>query len=156
MFALLLYKGHGKEKTLDSSYRTISTCPLVAKGLDMYIRELYIERWNSQQADTQYQGECSSHELASLLITETIQHSKLVTKQPIYLLFLDAKSAFDTVVIPYLIRKLYLSGMEGNSVLYMDNRLSNRATFCEFDSDVAGPIFDEQGLEQGGVASSDC
>ena len=156
VFALLLYKGHGKEKTLDSSYRTISTCPLVAKGLDMFIRDLFIDKWNNQQADTQYQGECSSHELASLLITETIQHSRLVTKLPIYLLFLDAKSAFDTVVIPYLIRKLHISGMDGNSVLYMDNRLSNRATFCEFDRAVAGPILDEQGLEQGGVSSSDC
>ena len=27
----------------------------------------------------------------------------------------------------------------GNTLLYMDNRLSNRATFCEFDSDVADP-----------------
>ena len=155
VFALLLYKGHKKERTLNSSYRTISTCPVLAKGLDMYVRELFIDKWNSQQADTQYQGEGSSHELASLLITETIQYSKFITKQPIFLLFLDAESAFDSVVIPYLVRNLYASGMEGHSVLFMENRLANRATFCEFDKVIAGPIYDEQGLEQGGVASSD-
>ena len=128
VFALLLHKGHSKERTLDSSYRTISTCPLVAKGLDIYVRDLFLDKWNFQQAGTQYQGEGSSHELASLLITEAVQHSRFKLRQPIYLLFLDARSAFDTVIIPYLVRKLYSSGMDGHSVLYMENRLSNRAT----------------------------
>ena len=63
MYALFLHKGHNKEKTLDSSYRTISTCPLIAKGLDIYVRELSLSRWNAVQAPTQYQGEGSSHEL---------------------------------------------------------------------------------------------
>ena len=156
VYALLLYKGHSKDKSLDSSYRTISTCPLLAKGLDMYIRDLEIEKWNQVQAETQYQGEGSSHELASLLITEAVQHSKFVTKKPIFLLFLDAKSAFDRVFIPYLVRNLYLTGMNSHSVLYMEKRLSNRITFCEFDKVVVGPVYDEQGLEQGGVPSSDC
>ena len=155
VLALLLYKSHGKEKTLDSSYRTISTCPLLAKSLDLYVRELFIDKWNCQQAKTQYQGEGSSHELASVLLTETIQHSKFTLKQPIYLLFLDAQSAFDTVVIPYLVRKLYSAGMTGNSTLYIENRLARRATYIAFDNSVAGPINDEHGLEQGGVSSSD-
>ena len=50
VYALLLYKGHSKERTLDSSYRTISTCVLVAKGLDILVREHSIDKWNSQQA----------------------------------------------------------------------------------------------------------
>ena len=86
MYALLLYKGHSKERTLDSSYRTISTCPLVAKGLDILVRDLCIEKWNIQQAATQYQGQGSTHELASLLITELIQHSKFASRKPIFLL----------------------------------------------------------------------
>ena len=57
VLAIFLYKGHKKDKTLDSSYRTISTCPLLAKGLDLHIRDLSIERWNDVQAATQYQGE---------------------------------------------------------------------------------------------------
>ena len=155
VLALLLHKSYGKEKTLDSSYCTVSTCPLLAKCLDLYVRELFIKKWNCWQAETQYQGEGSSHELASLLLTETIQHSKYNLKQPIYLLFLDAKSAFDTVVIPYLVRKLYAAGMTGNSMLFVENRLANRATFISFDINIAGPINDEHGLEQGGVSSSD-
>ena len=54
VLALFLYKSHGKDKTLDSSYRTISTCPLLAKSLDLYVKELFSEKWMTQQADTQY------------------------------------------------------------------------------------------------------
>ena len=43
VYALMLYKGHKKDRTLDSSYRTISTCPLLAKGLDIYVRDLSID-----------------------------------------------------------------------------------------------------------------
>ena len=102
------------------------------------------------QADTQYQGEGSSHELASLMVTEAIQYSMFTSTRPIFLLFLDAKSAFDTVYIPYMVRSLYLSGMEGQSITYMENRLSSRITFCEFDKVLVGPIYDEQGHELGG------
>ena len=64
---LILYKGHKKEKT-------ISTCPFLAKSLDLYLRDLHLEKWNKCQASTQYQGSGSSHELASLLVAEVIQH----------------------------------------------------------------------------------
>ena len=72
VYACVLFKGHGKEKTLDRSYRTISTCPIVAKALDLYIRDLNIINWNQVQAETQFQGEGSSHELAAVLLTESI------------------------------------------------------------------------------------
>ena len=117
ILALLLYKGHGKEKTLDTSYRTISTCPLLAKSLDIYIRDLCIGDWNNKQAITQYQGESSSHELASILVTEAVQLSKYSKCLPTFLLFLDVRSAFDTVVIPYLIRNLYLARTNGDSLI---------------------------------------
>ena len=155
VLALLLYKGHSKDRTLDASYRTISTCPLLAKSLDIYVRDLFISDWNSSQADTQYQGERSSHDLASLMITETVLYAKYKSSLPTFLLFLDARSAFDTVVTPYLVRKLFFTGMHGNSLLYTDSRLSNRTTYCQFDKSTVGPIVDDHGVEQGGVSSSD-
>ena len=153
--ALLLHKGHGKSVTSDRSYRTISTCPVIAKALDIHIHDLFIDNWNEVQADTQYQGEGTSHELASLLVTETIQHSLYNLKEPLFMLLLDARSAFDTVVTKFLVRNLYLTGMTGSSLLYMDNRLSNRVTYCSWDQELMGPIRDEHGLEQGGCNSSD-
>ena len=36
----ILFKGHNKDKSSESLYRTISVCPLLVKALDLYIREL--------------------------------------------------------------------------------------------------------------------
>ena len=96
-----------------------------------------------------------SHELASLLLTETVQFSLNVSKQPVYALFLDAKSAFDRVVPQRLIRNLFLAGTNDQRLLHIDQRLKSRRTYCEFDKQMMGPIIDTRGLEQGGVFSSD-
>ena len=92
---IILYKGHLKDKNSDRSYRTISTCPFIAKSLDLYICDLYQDLWDDCTATTQYQATGSSHELASLLVTEVIQYSLNVLDQPVYLLVLDAESAYD-------------------------------------------------------------
>ena len=155
IFACVLLKSQGKDRTSERSYRTISTCPLVAKALDFYIRELCLVDWNYHQSDTQYQGERSSHDLASLLLTEVIQHSLHTKKKPVFALFLDAKSAFDRVLKEVLVRKLFLAGTDGHDLLYLDQRLGNRQTYCEFDKKLMGPIYDTKGLEQGGLSSSD-
>ena len=38
--AVVLRKGHGKDKNLSSSYRLISSCPFIAKAVDIYIGDL--------------------------------------------------------------------------------------------------------------------
>ena len=153
--AVILFKGHKKDKTLASSYRTISACPLVAKGLDIYLRDLNIDLWNSDQAPTQYLGEGSSHELAALLLTEVSKFSLHVLQQPLFILYLDAKSAFDKVLRQLLIRNLYFCGTTGKELLHINNRLENRKTMAEWDKVLMGPIADQQGVEQGGVNSGD-
>ena len=154
--ACVLFKGHNKDKTSDRSYRTISSCPVVAKALDLYIRDLHIDNWNLNQAETQFQGEGSCHELAAVLLTETIQHSLFSLKLPIFILYLDAQSSFDVVLRELLIKNLYFScNTNGHSLHYINNRLGNRRTFIEWEGCMMGPIHDEAGMEQGGVPSSD-
>ena len=95
VLGLILYKGHKKDKNSHRSYRTISTCPFIAKAIDLYLRDLYQGQWDACTAPTQYQTSGSSHELASLLVTEVIQYSLNIADIPVYLLILDAESAFD-------------------------------------------------------------
>ena len=155
IYACVLLKGTGKDKENSRSYRTISTCPLLAKALDCYIRELSLNGWQRKQARTQYQGPGMSHELASLLLSETLQYSVNIAKKPVYALFLDAKSAFDRTTKEILIRNLFFAGTDDQRLLYLNNRLGNRNTYCEFDKIMMGPIHDTRGLEQGGISSSD-
>jgi hypothetical protein len=82
------------------------------------------------------------------------QHSLHHLRQPLFVLYLDARSAFDVVLKELLIKNLYFSGTTGDTLLYLNNRLGNRQTILDWNSQLMGPIFDEQGLEQGGVSSS--
>ena len=113
VWAMVLHKGHGKPKDHDRSYRTISTCPLLAKALDKYVGSLFESGWAAAQARTQFQGTGSSHELAAVLLTESIQHSLYVAKRPLFVLLNDAKSAFDKVLPENIIRNDYIAGSHG-------------------------------------------
>ena len=152
--AIVLHKAHGKPKSLSSSYRTISSCPFIAKALDIYLGELSQEDWSVAQAPTQFQGRGMSHKLASLLLTTAIQDS-LNSSQPLFVLLLDAKSAFDLVLRQVLVRRLYLDTASDQRIRFWDLRLSNRTTFCQWEEQTMGPIHDELGLEQGGPNSSE-
>ena len=154
-YANILHKGHGKDKSKDNSHRTISTCPLIAKSLDLYVREDCIDAWDSHQAETQFQGSGTSHEHKALLLTEVIQHALNIEKKPIFALFLDAKSAFDKALHQILCRRLYIDGTPGHNLSYLIQRLQSRITFCEWDKQLMEPIDDKLGVEQGGVNSSD-
>ena len=115
--AVILFKGHNKDRSSASSYRTISTCPLVAKALDIFEQDLNIDSWNMDQASTQFLGSGSSHELAALTLSEVIHHSISVLDKPVFILYLDAKSAFDKVLRQLLVRNLFFCGTQGEELL---------------------------------------
>ena len=119
-----------------------------------YLGQLSIADWKEKQADTQFQGEGMSHEMAALLLTITIQ-SSLLSLKTIFVLLLDAKSAFDLVLRQILIRRLYLDSPKDQRVIYWDKRLANRTTYCQWEDQLMGPISDELGVEQGGPNSSE-
>ena len=151
----ILYKGHRKDRTSDISYRNLSSCPFLAKSIDWYLRDLYHDCWDNYQAQTQYQGSGSSHELASLLLTEVLQYSLHVSSKPVFVLSLDAQSAFDRCLRQVLCSKLHQAGVPGSAILYIDNRLAHRRTVYEWDGQKMGPATDVTGFEQGGINSSD-
>ena len=114
---------------------------------------LYNSGWSAIQAPTQFQGENSSHELASLCITEAVSHGLHINKEPVYVLLLDAQSAYDRVIIEHAVRCAYLAGTQDEGLIYLDNRLRSRRTMIEWDKEILGPIKDTQGVEQGGCPS---
>ena len=116
---------------------------------------MYHECWDSCQASTQYQGSGSSHELASLLVTEVLQYSLHVSNKPVYMLTLDAMSAFDRCLRQILCGELFKAKVPGSAILYMDSRLASRRTVYEWDGVMMGPAEDQTGFEQGGINSSD-
>ena len=153
--AIVLHKGHGKDKCSDRSYRTISSCPFVSKCADKYVGQLEEDNWSSVQAETQFQGKGLSHEHSALLLTESINYTVNVSKLPLFSLYLDARSAYDRALREILTRRMYLDGTSGHSLVYLDARLENRVTYVEWDRVLMGPINDQQGVEQGGTNSTE-
>jgi hypothetical protein len=90
---------------------------LVAKALDIYLVQLYNTGWSAAQAPTQFQGDNSSHDLAALCVTEAVMHGLHINKEPVYLLLLDAQSAYDRVVIEHAVRCAYLAGTQDEGLL---------------------------------------
>lgn len=105
------------------------------------------------QAPTQFQGSGSSHELASLLLTEAIQHCLFKAKHSIFVLLLDAKSAFDIVIRQNAIVEAFKAGTTDQGLIYINNRMEQRRTFPQWETSLMGPINDQRGLEQGAVLS---
>ena len=62
--SVVIHKGHGWPKTSHRSYRCISSCPMLSKGLDEWVGSLRRSKWDSARAQTQYMAKGSSHEMA--------------------------------------------------------------------------------------------
>ena len=116
---------------------------------------MYQESWDECTAATQFQTSGSSHELASLLVTEVIQYSLNIANQPVFLLVLDAQSAFDRCLKQILCTELFKAGVSGSALIYINNRLDNRSTVYQWDGEMLGPGKDKTGFEQGGINSGD-
>ena len=77
------------------------------------------------------------------------------SSKPAYVVYLDAKSAFDLVLREMLITDLYDIGIKDQGLVLIDERLKNRKTVGEWDRLLMGPIRDKCGVEQGGLNSSE-
>ena len=88
-------------------------------------------------------------------MTEVVQYSLNVNNRPVYLLVLDAQSAYDRCLRQILCTELFMSGMNGKALLLLDNRLKSRATVYQWQDQTLGPATDNTGFEQGGINSAD-
>ena len=119
--------------------------------------DLHSDNWMLASAPTQFMTKGSSHELASLLLTETVCYATLTLGIALWVLLLDKQSAFDSVLKEDILAAAYTAAgyQADQSLLYMANRLATRRTFLQFSSTLMGPIHDQRGVEQGGVNSGD-
>ena len=81
----------------------------------------------------------SYHDLAALTLTELIQYSVNVLSKPAFVLYLDAKSAFDRVHSELLILSLFDADIKDQGLVFIDKRLANRKTVCEWNKVQMGP-----------------
>ena len=86
----------------------------------------------------------SSHELAALLLTEAILYATTTLGIALWVLLLDKKSAFDSILKEHVVCAAFAAAQHqgDHSLLYLANRLSSRLTYLEQDKVMMGPIPD--------------
>ena len=90
---------------------------------------------------------------AAFLVEEFYRESKDLNK-PVYIAFLDAKSAFDVVVREILMRKVYLYGINPASWQLIDDLHLNYSVI-NWNNESSEKFEVIQGVKQGGLLSAD-
>ena len=75
--------------------------------------------------------------------------------KPVYIAFLDAKSAFDVVVREILLRKVYLYGINPASWQLIDDLHLNSYSVINWNNESSEKFEVIQGVKQGGLLSAD-
>ena len=90
----------------------------------------------------------------SLIIEETIREHKDL-KKPLYLAFLDAKSAFDVVSHESLLRKLFHAGIEGVTWSLIHSLHQEAESMVKWGGACSEAFTISQGVLQGGILGTD-
>ena len=145
-----------KGSNLDAkNYRGITITPTIAKILESVLRErikpIVLESQNGLQRGF---TEGSSPMNCSLILEEYIRNNKDL-KEPTYIAFLDAKSAFDVVNHNSLLRKVYHLGIDGAHWNLITSLHTNAQTVIKWDGNFSKKFEIKQGVRQGGILSTD-
>ena len=103
------------------NYRGITVIPIVTKILELILRERITPAILEHQNGLQRGFTEHSSPLNAALILEEFVRDRKDSRTPVYIAFLDAKSAFDVVSHSSLMWKLFYIGIEGNSRLMVNS-----------------------------------
>ena len=149
-----IYKNKGSAKE-SQNYRGITITPALTRLLEAVIKArikptlLKSQNWY-QRGFT----ENSSPMNCALMVEEFFRNNKDLNK-PTYMAFMDAKAAFDVVVHPNLMRKLYKAGIGPTEWLVINSLHDNSVTSVKWKDEMSETYINEQGVRQGSVLSAD-
>ncbi len=91
----------------------------------------------------------------ALIVDEFIRNSK-DKKKTAYVAMLDAKSAFDVVSHPHLMRKLYNIGVQDQLWTIIDDLHDGAKSSVKWKNEFSDSFPIYQGVRQGGILSATC
>lgn len=144
-----------KEKNLPSNYRGITVVSVIGKLWEKLIKErivptLAVTQNCMQRGFTKHTSPMN----AALLLHEQFREVQ-TTKQELYVAFLDAKSAFDVVSHPSLLRKMFLDGIDDYLWELLRDTFIDAKTRIKWGKTSSSPFDILQGVRQGGTLSTE-
>ena len=144
-----VYKRKGLN-TEAKNYRGITILPVITKILEALLRRKIQPIINANQSALQRGFTKNSSPMnCSLILQEAIREQR-DKRKPLYIAFLDAKSAFDVVNHDSLLRKLYHIGIDGATWLLIQSLHDGGTTAVKWEGAVSDIFHIKQGVRQGG------
>ena len=130
---------------------TSSLCKLMEKMVNMRL-SWFLEHHNIfSNAQCGFRKHRSS--VDHILALDTEARSCFTQKKHLGAVFFDIEAAYDTVLRPVILRKLYQYGIRGRMGLFIKNFLSNRSFRVRVGNHLSSTFSQESGIPQGGVLS---
>ena len=149
-----LYKNKGPS-TDAKNYRGITILPTITKIIESLLRDRIQPLIEDQQNRLQRGFTRNSSPMnCSLILEETIREYKDLWK-PLYVAFLDAKSAFDVVSHESLLRKLFHAGVDGVTWSLIHSLHQDAESAVKWNGVCSEAFKITQGVRQGGILSTD-
>ena len=144
-----------KPKEDVKSYRPIALLSCMGKILELIIKNRleYVLETNNFLSEAQCGFRKEKSTIDVLLRLERSIRSALVNKQFCMVVYIDLKSAFDTVWGEGLIYKLIKSGIRGSMIKWLKNYFDNRTIKTFVDGCFSDPYLIQAGTPQGAVLS---
>ena len=142
----------GKE-ILITNYRPVSILPVYSKLFERLMYDRIMDFITKQNLLYKYQfGFRNNHSTSMALITLIDNIMSSIDKGNMVLgVFLDFKKAFDTVNHSILLQKLHRYGIRGIAYKWIENYLSNRLQYVEFDGSESKKSLVKCGVPQGSI-----
>ena len=149
-----IYKNKG-DKNNSKNYRGITVLPVLGKVIECILRNRIQPLILEQQSAVQRGFTANVSPLNAALILEEVTRESKDQGNPVYLIFLDAKAAFDVVDHNHLMRRLYHTGIKDSHWTLIDDMHRNATSIVKWAGKQSEPFEVCQGVRQGGILSSD-
>ena len=137
------------------NYRGITILPIVTKVLEVVIRKKMGPLIEANQNSLQRGFTRNSSPMNGSLILEEVIREHKDKRLPLYIAFLDAKSAFDVVFHNSLMRKLFHIGVDGADWMLVNSMHQGAQSVVKWEGAVSDRFEVKQGVRQGGILSTD-
>ena len=137
------------------NYRGITILPTITKILETVLRQKIGPAVAESQNSLQRGFTRNSSPMNCSLILEEVVREYKDTRQPLFVAFLDAKSAFDVVSHSSLLRKLFHLGIGGAEWSLVHSLHEGAESVVKWEGSISDVFHVQQGVRQGGILSTD-
>ncbi|MCG8048991.1 MAG: reverse transcriptase domain-containing protein [Candidatus Thiodiazotropha endolucinida] len=149
-----IFKNKGSNNN-STNYRGITITPVLTRLLETILKSRIESTLAEHQNPLQRGFTKNSSPMNCALLVEEFYRNNADLNKPTYIAFMDVKSAFDVVVHPNLMRKLYNQGIGGTNWLLINSLHQESMTAVKWQRQLSPTYVNQQGVRQGGILSAD-